>query len=175
MGLVFVVAAAAAAIAVPSSEAPECRFAGTQGEWTEPALRERNAAVARRFWDALDAQDFATLDKLVAPGYRHNVTSGDGFKQLSWDDFKRGYRHARSAFPDWDNRIDRLVADTTTVAVLVRGSGTHSGSLMGEKPTGRKIQLPYVMIHAICDGRITADWEIMDVEQLKALIGPSKP
>lgn len=130
------------------------------------ATADPDRALVLRFHDALNRQDWALLDSLVAPDYRHFVVSATGFRALTWADVRRGNLAVRGAFPDWVNTPVHVLSDSGRVSVLLVGRGTHSGSLGGETPTGRTAVLPIALVHEVRGGRIVADWEVADTGPL---------
>lgn len=149
------------------------------GERIAPAALEANKLVVRRFYAALNAQDYAAADSLVAPGYRHYVVSDTGFRAIDWASFKAGNASARRAFPDWELTADLLVAEGEYVAVLAVGRGTHHGDFAGVPATGRSVRLPITTFHQVRGGRLVADWEVVNTEPsmraLRAGTPPSAP
>ena len=156
---------------VATAQVPECPTSahGRSGQRVERA----NEVLAGRFHDAINRQDWAAADRLVAPDYRHYVVRSDGFRPITWEAFKRGNQHLRSAFPDWNSRILQMIAEGDKVAVVLQGTGTHRGSVAGERATGRTATLPIMIVHQICGGRLVADWEVVNVGPLmEALNAP---
>lgn len=77
----------------------------------------------------------------------------------------------RTAFPDWQNRIDELIAERDRVVARMTWSGTHSGSLFGIAPTGRPVTYvgaPFFRLH---DGRIREAWVVGDTQELWRTLG----
>jgi len=164
-------AALTAALLILSSQAPaqslpEC--SSTLKGRSSDRVEQANTALVRRFHDAINHQDWKTADSIVSSDYRHYVTAADGFKAIAWEGFKRGNKHLRSAFPDWTNDIVQMIAEKDKVAVILKGSGTHRGSVAGESATGRAATLPIMTVHQICSGKLVADWEFVDVGPLMA-------
>ena len=163
-----------AALMLPSiataQAAPTCQI-GLKEHNPERAERA-NKKLVNRFHDAINRQDWATADSLVGRDYRHYVIDSDGFRAIGWDAFKRGNQHLRSAFPDWSNSVLQMIAERDRVAVVLQGTGTHRGSVAGERATGRTATLPLMIVHQICGGKLVADWEVVNVgplmEALKA-------
>ena len=145
----------------PAQASSECKE-------TSSRLEAANTALVRRFHDAINRQDWQAADGLVSSEYRHYVTAADGFKAISWEAFKRGNQHLRSAFPDWKNGIVQTIAENDKVAVILQGHGTHRGSVAGETPTGRIASLPIMTVHQVCGGKLVADWEFVDTGPLMA-------
>ena len=145
-----------------------------------PAAATADQAAANRqlvlaFHDAVARGDYAQAETMLSPGYKHYVVSGDGFKPLSWDAFKRGNSAARIAFPDWKSAPVRIVADGVFVSLTMIGRGTHLGSLSGEPVTGRVVTLPIAITHEVRDGKLVADWEITNTEPLMRVLSAPKP
>lgn len=133
-------------------------------------VEQANTALVRRFHDAINRQDWEAADSLVGAAYRHYVTGTDGFRALTWEAFKRGNKRLRTAFPDWRNVLVQTIAEGDKVAVVIEGSGTHRGSIAGEKATGRIAKLPVLIVHQVCSGKLWADWEAVDTGPLMAAL-----
>ena len=131
-------------------------------------VEKANAALVRRFHDAINRQDWKVADSLIGSNYRHYVTAANGFRPVTWEGFKRGNQHLRSAFPDWTNTIVQTIAERDRVAVILEGHGTHRGSVAGETATGRPATLPIMTVHQVCGGKLVADWEFVDTGPLMA-------
>lgn len=125
-------------------------------------LRATNRNLARRFYEPLSRGDPEAAGELVGISYRHNRITDSGFASASWDDFKEGFLHVRSAFPDWTLEPIRLIAEDDSVAAIVIGSGTHAGTFAGEPPTQQVASLPLITVHRIEDGLLAEDWEATD-------------
>lgn len=120
---------------------------------------EENKAIVRRFIDAYNARDLDVFDGLVAPGYvdhTHQQQGRDSFKQL--------FTLAFTAFPDWHERIEDIIAEGDRVWVCVTATGTHTGewNLSGVSlpPTGRKVTMRMVFIWRIAGGKLAEGWEV---------------
>lgn len=146
----------------------ESRCPATALTANERTLEAANKATVLRFHDALNRQDWALMETMIGPDYRHFIPSEDGFRALDWANFKNGNAHARKAFPDWTNKVFQAVAEGDKVAVLVEGKGTHRASIAGEKATGRTVTLPIMIMHQLCGGKLIADWEMVNVNPLMA-------
>jgi predicted ester cyclase len=98
---------------------------------------DENKAVVRRFLDALDEHDFASLQE--HPGLQQILQ-----------------RHPmmRAAFPDLRHSIDEQIAEGDTVATRVTMTGTHLGSFMGVAPTKKVMSWNVLLMDRVVDGRI---------------------
>jgi predicted ester cyclase len=72
-------------------------------------------------------------------------------------------RTFRSAFPDVTIQLEQLVGEGDFVVSRVRLSGTHKGEFNGIAPTGKKIDLKWVM-NMVCikNGKVIEEWEMYD-------------
>ena len=127
---------------------------------------DTSRALVTRFLDALDRQDWATLDQMVTSDYKHHVVTSTGFSERSWEQFRKGNQTARTASPDWTNTPVQMIAEGNQIAVLLAGHGTHTGSFGGEKPTGKTMDLPVAVFFEIRGDKIAADWEVSDAAPL---------
>jgi predicted SnoaL-like aldol condensation-catalyzing enzyme len=122
---------------------------------------ERNKAVIRRFveqvqndndWDAYDELNDPEFVNLSAPpGVPPDREGGKMFLQS----FANG-------FPDARFTIDDMVAEGDRVVTKKTVSATHTGEFAGIPPTGNRVELTYVDILRLRDGRIVEHWLSMD-------------
>jgi predicted ester cyclase len=93
----------------------------------------------RAFWErAFNGRDLGALDGLIADEYvNHAALPGtppgrEGQAQLM--------QRLWSAFPDAHFTIEHLVQDGDTVICVGTMEGTHEGELLGQQPSGRRVQ-----------------------------------
>lgn len=81
----------------------------------------------------------------------------------------------RTAFPDWVETVEDVVAEGDKVVIRVTGTGTHQGEFQGIPPTGVAVRATGVGIGRISSGRIAEAWGFYDalgmLQQLGALPG----
>ncbi len=131
------------------------------GEDSQQPEIERNKDVVRRFveqvqnnndWDAYDELNDPEFVNLSAPpGVPADREGGKMFLQS----FANGFPDARFAINDMVAEGDRVVTKKTF-------SGTHTGEFAGIPPTGNRVELTYVDILRLRDGRIVEHWLSMD-------------
>lgn len=164
--------ALAALLVVSSAATAQVTSACPSARSSQP-LEQANTELVRRFHDAINRQDWVAADNMVSSDYRHFITTAGGFRAISWEAFKRGNQRLRSAFPDWRNTFLQTIAERDRVAVVLQGTGTHRGSIAGERATGRTATLPLMIVHQICRGKLVADWEMVNITPLlEALNAP---
>ena len=134
---------------------------------------DENKTVRRRYHDAWNAGDVAGLDAIMArdvvnhsplPGQASGV---EGFKQaLQW---------MRAGVPDLTITIESQIAEGDLVATRWVGTGTHSGTLMGVPPTGKRVTVSGIDICRIADGRIIEYWQELDTLSMLQQVGAIPP
>lgn len=76
-----------------------------------------------------------------------------------------------AAFPEYDMRIDQMVAEDDLVSVIGRGSGTHKGPFMGMPPTGKSWDVPIHITYRLKDRKIVDHWMIVDTAAFMQQLG----
>ena len=76
-----------------------------------------------------------------------------------------------AAFPEYDMRIEQLIAEDDLVSVVGRGSGTHKGPFMGMPPTGKTWDVPLHITYRVKDGRIVNHWLVVDTAAFMQQLG----
>jgi C-1 hydroxylase len=118
---------------------------------------EENKELVRRFVDAYNNQDYDLLDELLAPDYvdHTNHVDREGLKQL--------IKMAFSAFPDYHETIEDIIAESDKVWIRVKvTTGTHTGNFMGFAPTGKKLIIEMVDIIRVDNGKLVEYWDVTD-------------
>jgi steroid delta-isomerase-like uncharacterized protein len=126
--------------------------------------------LVRRYYEALwNFWDFALADELVAEGIIFRGSLGDSVRGR--DGFKGYMRAVRRAFPDFHNQLEELVAEGDRVVARLSYTGTHTGTLLGIAPTGRRVSYAGVALFRVASGQIAEGWVLGDlyglVRQLK--------
>jgi predicted ester cyclase len=147
---------------------------------------EENKATVRRLYDEYyGKRNDAVLDELIAPeyvlrnawtGWRTRPVQGPAvykaFMQVWW-----------GAFPDFAASIEQMVAEGDRVLTICTWSGTHQGvfprgPVGAIEPTGRRLNLPGMIVSRIVAGKIVEEWESANWgsvwQQLGALPTPAR-
>lgn len=84
----------------------------------------------------------------------------------------------RTGFPDGHMVIDDLLADGDLGVVRNTWHGTHTGEFYGVPPSGERVEVTFIGIDRVVDGRVTEGWGELDMvgmmQRVKALppVGP---
>ena len=118
--------------------------------------------IVRCFVDAINRQDWETLNSLLAPDFRrHSVAAGEAAVD-SPADLIRFLKGEYAAFPDAREELVATFSDGTMVSARHRFQGTHLGPLGSHPPTGRQMRAEYLAIYRIENGRIAEAWAEWD-------------
>ena len=125
---------------------------------------EQNKAVVRRFMmEALTGRNLDVADEELAPDY-FNFMTGANLAA-----FKGMLAGMSAALTDVRFEIDDLVAEGDSVVARWRMEATHSGSLMGESPTGKTISSRGLTYYRLVNGQIVEDDPLSSPDLLQAL------
>ncbi len=122
---------------------------------------EDNKAVIRRLVEEVyNENNLDVVDELVAadifnrPAVREHQHGIDGFKHvMEW---------VRTFSSDIHYDIDDLIAEGDKVAVRMTQSGTHTGTVRGIPPTGKRFSVDYVHWFRLADGKVAELWAVRD-------------
>ena len=76
-----------------------------------------------------------------------------------------------AAFPNYELRIEQMIAEDDLVSVIGRASGTHKGPFMGMPPTGKSWDVPLHITYRLKDGRIIEHWLVLDTAAFMQQLG----
>jgi len=122
---------------------------------------EENKAVVRRLVEELvNKGDLAVVDEIFDTDFvNHSPATGttpdrEGIKQY--------IAMVRSAFPDYHNIIEDLIAEGDRVMARVNCRGTHRAEFMGIAPTGKVVAFSAVSIFRFVGGKVVERWNNTD-------------
>lgn len=82
----------------------------------------------------------------------------------------------RQTYPDLTLTVDRQIAEGDWVATCITARGTHRGSWLGIKPTGKQVSFTGVNIEKIENGKITEHggaanllYQLLEIGAIKAV------
>ncbi|MBN1235075.1 MAG: ester cyclase [Methanotrichaceae archaeon] len=131
---------------------------------------EENKAIVHGFVEAYNNRSLDLFDDLVASDYIDHAHQQQGLES-----FKRLFELAFTAFPDWHENIEDIIAEDDKVWVRVKATGTHTGewniSGVTLSPTGKKVTMMMVFIWRIAGGKLAEGWEVDDGLDLFKQIG----
>jgi predicted ester cyclase len=131
---------------------------------------EGQKATARRWILGIwDQGNVGLIDELaVSDQYTYQAPGQEALRGQSFKDFVSAIR---AAFPDLRNTIESQVGDGDLVVTRGTTRGTQRGPFAGIAPTGKSIEVPWVIFTSFQGGRIVADWEIYDALGMMTQLG----
>jgi predicted ester cyclase len=124
-------------------------------------------AVVLHMIDAVNARDFDALDDLVAADVHRYSGATPDVAVRSLADFKAFLHQDLAGVPDAVQEVNQIFSNGPMVAVHVTYKGTQSGPMGPFPPSNRRLELPFIGILRVEDGRISEIW--VEWDNLNAL------
>jgi predicted ester cyclase len=114
---------------------------------------EKNKQLVRRFIEEIiNTGNVDDIESIISPDYvevhenvRHEVGIKGAIEHVTG---------VRQTYPDLKLTIELQIAEGEWVATCITARGTHKGSWMGIKPTGKPVVFTGVNINRVVNGRI---------------------
>jgi predicted ester cyclase len=120
---------------------------------------EKNKANTRRLSEEVFSKgNLAIIPELIAPNYVFHTTPE--YKGL--EGVKQFITAMRTAFPDYRETINNMVAEGDMVAVFYTLQGTFKGEYGGIAPTGKKFSIPSAILSRFEGGKQVEAWSYLD-------------
>jgi predicted ester cyclase len=124
-----------------------------------------NKAVVLRSEAELGSKGNLTVaDELYSTDFVCHFVGGIEWKGLSG--IKRAVQSHRASFPDWDEKVEDIIAEGDRVVIRITSTGTQRGEFAGIPPTERKITIEEFHIYRLAGGKIVEQWGMPDVQGL---------
>jgi predicted SnoaL-like aldol condensation-catalyzing enzyme len=123
--------------------------------------------VAHAFAEMMNAHDASAVDGFVAEDYiNHNPMVADGREanRAFWTGWF-------AAFPDTRVDVEDVVTGGDRVVGRFTYRATHVGSLMGEQPTGRTVEMRSIDIWRVRDGMAVEHWDELNTLEVFTQLG----
>jgi predicted ester cyclase len=118
---------------------------------------ETTKDLVRSYYERVVAGgEYNEISRFVGTDYLdHNAPPGAPRGAIAVENHLRGIR---TTFPDFAMQIHEVVAEGDWVASRVTATGTHLGTWLGVKPSGKCITLRGINLDRVSDGRIVEHW-----------------
>jgi len=127
---------------------------------------EMNKAIVTRFYEELwNNRIISVADEIFAADcVTHQLQSGAETAGVSRspEAVKRHVGEWLDAFPDLRFSVEQMIAEADHVVSQSVMHGTHTGTWHGITPTGKKISIRMFVVHKIVNGKIAADWVLVE-------------
>lgn len=124
--------------------------------------------------DALSGRNLDLLDGLYAHNYVYHGPAllGDLHGPTAFKEMVKGFV---DPLADFRESIEAQVAEGDMVVTRLKGSGRHTGELMGQAPSGDEIKWTVIVMSRFEDGKIAEEWAEFDGLFLLQQIGAVPP
>lgn len=114
---------------------------------------EDNKSIVRRYYeDVVNTGSVDLIESLISPAYTEVL---DGQRHaVGIEGAQAHVLGVRQTYPDLHLTIERQIAEGEWVATCITARGTHVGSWLGIKPTGKPVAFTGVNVDRVVDGRI---------------------
>ena len=130
-----------------------------------------NIALYRRLInDGVGVGRLDTLDEVLAPGMVLPTVAPAAEPSIAG--LKALNTAFRAAFPDLRATIDEVVANGDWVSARLTWTGTNSGELFGQPPTGKSVSVTEMEIVRCENGHIAELRQVIDLPGLMAQLSP---
>jgi predicted ester cyclase len=96
-------------------------------------------------------------NKLFIRNYFDTFNQGGGAAVaniVADDHLKEHIAFFESVFPGYQLSAKKMIAEGDNVVVDATFTGTHKGELMGIPPTGKEVEVPFIIIYQVSGGKI---------------------
>lgn len=112
-----------------------------------------NKLLVRRYVEeVINTGNVQNICKYISPDYME-VYEGKKY-EMGIDGVKAHVLGVRETYPDLILTVDQQIAEGGWVATSYHAHGTHQGSWLGIKPTGKEVTITGVNIDRVVNGKI---------------------
>jgi steroid delta-isomerase-like uncharacterized protein len=116
-------------------------------------LEEANIKTVKSFYELMDKQDSASMEKLISKDFA--LFFGSSEEPIRYNQIKPLIKEVYLAFPDYKHEIEIILGSEQYVTVKLDHIGTHTNTYMGIAPTGKRVSYKSIFIFTLKDGLIT--------------------
>jgi predicted ester cyclase len=128
--------------------------------------------LVREIFEMVDSGDFSRARELIHEDFiDHGSPLGD---VRGPEGFQAVVQQFGGAFSEGHSEIDLLIVEGDLAAWRSTFTGVHTGELMGQPPTGRRVSFEILNMGRTKDGKAVEHWGGPDVGALMAQLGVSQ-
>lgn len=130
------------------------------------STEDHNKEIVKEVYQkAINAHNIEYLNSMLADNYtRHSQSSPPAMQEITNKEIFLNFIETHfTAFPDWNEKIEFMVAEDDKVAFITTGTGTNTGN-MGDMPaTGKSVNIQNFIVHRIDNNnKIAETWVLWD-------------
>ena len=132
------------------------------------AGEQENVEIVKSMIAAVNERDFDALDGLIASDIVRHSSATPGLTVSSLAEFKAFLGADLSVCPDAQQKVELIFGSGEMVAVLAHYSGTQTGAMGSFPASGKTMEIPFMGILRLEDGKIAEMW--VEWDNLNALM-----
>jgi steroid delta-isomerase-like uncharacterized protein len=131
------------------------------------SVEEQNKEIVRKVEEAWDRGDLDALDQYFADDFDNSASAIPGLPP-GLEGAKMAHQGSITSFPDRRIHVEDLIAEGDRVVVRARVTGTNQGGFpaFDLAANGNPIDIEFVSIYELRDGKIVRHWGLNDVATL---------
>ena len=120
--------------------------------------------IEKLYFEIWNKEKFNLIKELVADQYKINRDAGDNWegKTLNHREYIKRVMYSKTAFPDLEFKIEKLIQDEPIVSVMWTAFGTQKEDLFGIPATGKSLNFNGQTIYEFSENKIIGHWQVMD-------------
>ena len=120
---------------------------------------EANKALLEKlFYKGFSGGDLVIVEEV----FHKDINFVDPMFPNGLDGLKALVKKNNEAMSEWQFTIEDMLCDGDKAAVRWSATGIHTGSFMGESPTGNRVNHKGTGIYEIINNKVVSDWLISD-------------
>ncbi|MPZ50802.1 MAG: DUF4440 domain-containing protein [Dehalococcoidia bacterium] len=132
-------------------------------------MQEENKQVVIGCWEVANTHDAAGFDRYYAEDVVYFGNDGEIRGRENVKAYLQGFM---TALPDIKLTVEDIFGEGDRVFSRARLEGTNTGEFNGMPPTGRRIDVRWIMnVCRVQDGKIAEEWEILDQLEIMRQLG----
>lgn len=140
-----------------------------------PADTSTNEEIVLRMIEAVNNRDFDALDDVVSPTVRRHSGATPEVQVTSLEEFKAFLHADLAAVPDAIQETNLIFSSGNMVAIHETYRGTQTGQMGPFPPSGLELEIPFIGLLRIEDGKIAEIWVEWDNLNALAQLGHFRP
>lgn len=140
-----------------------------------PQESSANEEIVMRMIEAINNRDFDALDDVVSPTVHRYSGATPDVHVTTLEEFKAFLHADLASVPDAMQETNMIFSSGDMVAVHETYSGTQTGQMGPFPPSGRELELPFIGLLRIEDGKIAEIWVEWDNLSALAQLGHFPP
>lgn len=140
-----------------------------------PEDSSANEEIVLRMIEAINARDFDALDDVVSQTVRRYSAATPDVHVTTLEEFKAFLRADLAAVPDAMQETNMVFSSGDMVAIHETYTGTQTGQMGPFPPSGRELEVPFIGLLRIEDGKIAEIWVEWDNLNALAQLGHFPP